>query len=271
LNFTNKLQNAVSASKSTLCVGLDPVQNRILEYGNLSIFDYCAKIIELTHDFCAAYKPNYGFFEALGENGIKTLNAINNLIPSDKIIVADAKRGDIGSTAEQYAQAFWDKTISDAVTINPLMGLETLRPFLQKSDKCAYALVMTSNVGAKDFLLQPFGGMPTFSSYIARSLKNLQSDVDGHIGMVIGATQTDLIKSVISEFPEASLLIPGVGSQGGNIASLEVALQSHRGIPLINVTRDIIYPIDLENWEKGIRDKAKFYRDQLQNITNRYV
>lgn len=271
MKYTDKLSNAVKSYKSTLCVGLDPVPERIINYGINSVIDYCSQIIELTLPFTAAYKPNYGFFEALGDQGISILNEIVSKIPSDKIIVADAKRGDIGSTAIQYRTAIWEVSNSDAVTLNPLMGLETLTPFLDDETKGIYALCLTSNPGANDFFLQPSGGKSMLSELIAERLNQLQSTVSGTIGMVVGATQMKHLNPVLNAFSDAPLLIPGVGKQGGNIADLTAILKNHKGIPLINVTRSIIYPESTKNWEQQVETSAKSYRDALMDITCVYL
>ncbi len=278
MRFTEKLRNAVNESGSLLCVGLDPVPDRLPEaiLGSHSsvpkqIFHFCREIIEATLPFACAYKPNLAFFEALGPDGMDVFREVRAQIPFSRIVIADAKRGDIGHTAERYRTAFFEKYDADAVTLSPLMGFETLEPFLDDPERAVFALTLTSNPGADDFLKKPFDNYPAMSHYVAHRLAELQKTSVGHAGMVVGATQGLLLKEVIREHPDGSLLIPGLGAQGGSLAELMKALEDHRGIPVISVSRGIIYAGEGDNWQAGVADAAGKYQELLRPLTKLYV
>ncbi|PAU93071.1 orotidine-5'-phosphate decarboxylase [Aliifodinibius salipaludis] len=279
MTFNEKLKAAVQTADSTLCVGLDPnldlMPNPITsseQSDSQKVEQFLKKVIDVTEEHCAAYKPNLGFFEALGASGWDTFEAILNYIPDDKIIIADAKRGDISSTAEHYAKAFFKKFEVDAVTLNPLMGFETLEPFLDDVSKGIYVLTLTSNPGAKDILLKKLAGGQTISGFIAKELNRKQKDNKTSIGMVMGATKANKLEPVINKFPTSPLLIPGVGKQGGSIKALSKSLEQHSGTPLINSSRSIIYAGNNEiNWHRQVAEAAKNYQLRLAPITQRYV
>lgn len=279
MTFTEKLHHAVSTSGSTLCVGLDPNLDLLpqsvkdqFESPEEQVTYFCKLVIDYTADHCAAFKPNLAFFEALGPTGLSVFKEVITHIPSDKIIIADAKRGDISSTGEHYKKAFWDMFDVDAVTLNPLMGFETLEAFSKDETKGMYVLTLTSNPGAADFLKKPFSTFPMMAQYIANELAKRSSEFDSHAGMVIGATQADEAKDVISIHPEGALLIPGIGAQGGSIAELAKSLTEHRGIPLINSSRGIIYAgKDEGDWPIHVAEAAKNMKQKLNQITAQYV
>ncbi len=279
MTFNKKLKAAIEATQSTLCVGLDPnldlMPKPVLateQSDPNKVEQFLKKVIDATADYCAAYKPNLGFFEALGADGWDTFQNVLNYIPNDKIVIADAKRGDISSTAEHYAKAFFEHFEVDAVTLNPLMGFETLDPFLSDKAKGIYVLTLTSNPGAKDILMQELSGGETISSFIAQGLKKKQNSSQTAIGMVVGATKANKLEPVISEFPKSPLLIPGVGKQGGSISELNNALEQHQGIPLINSSRSIIYAGgDSNDWHQTVAESAKNTTAKLAPITERYV
>lgn len=279
MTFTQKLQSAVTSSNSTLCVGLDPnlsllpksVKNQFAEPED-QVINFCKNVIDHTHEHCAAYKPNLAFFEALGASGLEVFHEVIAYIPKDRIVISDAKRGDISTTAEHYKKSFFDQFHVDAITLNPLMGFETLDAFTKDETKGIYVLALTSNPGADDFLKKPFEGFDMMSQYIASELAKRSSESKAHLGMVIGATQADLSKSVTDLYKKASLLIPGIGAQGGSVEELAEALNEQRGIPLINSSRGIIYAgSDHENWTEHVAHKAQEMKEKLNLITKRYV
>ncbi|XWN36432.1 MAG: orotidine-5'-phosphate decarboxylase [Balneola sp.] len=279
MTFTEKLQSSVSESNSVLCVGLDPNLSLLPKSVKRDFLDpesqvsfFCKSVIDHTQSFCAAYKPNLAFFEALGASGLEIFEEVIQHIPDDKIIIADAKRGDISTTAEHYKKTFYNQFNVDAVTLNPLMGFETLDAFTKNETKGVYALALTSNPGADDFLKKPIEGFDMMAQYIASELEKRSGSSDAHLGMVIGATQADLSKSVTDLHKKASLLIPGIGAQGGSVEELAEALNEHEGIPLINSSRGIIYAgSDHENWTEHVAHKAQEMKEKLNIITKRYV
>jgi orotidine-5'-phosphate decarboxylase len=279
MTFKEKLKSAVQAAESTLCVGLDPNLDLMPapitsteQSDPQKVERFLKKVIDVTAEHCAAYKPNLGFFEALGADGWDTFEAILGYIPASKIIIADAKRGDISSTAEHYARAFFEQFDVDAVTLNPLMGFETLNPFLNNASKGIYVLTLTSNPGAKDILLKELSDGKTISKYISGELHTKQQSSKTSIGMVVGATKAKKLEPVIKEFPESPLLIPGVGKQGGSISALNKSLEQHTGTPLINSSRSIIYAgKDAEKWDQYVAKAAKNLNTKLAPITEGYV
>jgi orotidine-5'-phosphate decarboxylase len=279
MTFTQKLQSAVSSANSTLCVGLDPNLSLIPDSVKAQfsepeeqVIHFCKNVIDHTQEFCAAYKPNLAFFEALGSTGLDVFHQVIAHVPKDRIVISDAKRGDINTTAEHYKKSFFDQFHVDAITLNPLMGFETLDAFTSDESKGIYVLALTSNPGADDFLKKPFGGFDLMAQYIASQLEHRSERSKAHLGMVIGATQADLSKSVTDLHKKASLLIPGIGAQGGSIDELSNALKDHEGIPLINSSRGIIYAgSDQTNWVDHVADSAKTTKENLNIITERYV
>lgn len=279
MTFIQKLSRSVAESNSTLCVGLDP--NLVLlpasikkefESPEEQVLEFCKQVIDATKQFCAAYKPNVAFFEALGGQGFDVFEKVLAHIPSSKIIIADAKRGDISSTAEHYEKAFFQQLNVDAITLNPLMGFDTLQAFSARADKAIYVLTLTSNPGAADFLKQSFVGYDMMAQYISEKLRQLSTKFETHLGMVIGATQAELSASITSLHREGALLIPGVGVQGGSIEELAKALKNHTGIPLINSSRGIIYSgSEHENWVEHVAIKAEETQKSLNIITQNYV
>lgn len=279
MNFDDKIRDAVARSGSCLCVGLDPnirlmpdavKKTNDTEAGQVRSF--LKEVIDVTAEYCAAYKPNLGFFEALGPEGWQIFSDLLDYIPAGKIVIADAKRGDISSTAEHYARAFFEKFDVDAVTLNPLMGFETLTPFLNYSEKGIYVLTLTSNPGAEDFLAKPFGEFPSMAEYIAARLRSVQESSETAIGMVLGATKTEKLKPVSNRFPSSPLLVPGVGKQGGSTDLLMEALQDHEGTVLVNASRSILYAgRGTARWQTAISGKAGEMKQKLSPLASRYV
>ncbi|NBC25847.1 MAG: orotidine-5'-phosphate decarboxylase [Bacteroidetes bacterium] len=277
--FTKKLQRAVNSSNSILSVGLDPdpvIIPRPLKQQfsdtHDQVFEFCRRVIEATKTDVVAYKPNLAFFEALGVGGWRVLEALMDTIPAAKITIADAKRGDIGSTSEMYKRTFFDQLQADAVTLNPLMGLDTLDPYLQDETKAVFVLAMTSNKGAADFLRTPVMGRRSLGEYIAELLQKKQTSSQTHIGMVVGATQTDIAGQILRVNGNSHLLIPGIGAQGGRVEDLQGVLSGHDGIPIVNSSRSIIYAGgDEENWEELVQKKAAETCQSLHSIAKHYI
>lgn len=279
MTFLEKLKQSVRSTGSTLCVGLDPnlellpqtVKNQF-STPEEQVTYFCKMVIDYTSEYCAAFKPNLAFFEALGENGFSVLAEVIAHIPDEKIVIADAKRGDISSTAEHYQKAFWGAFDVDAITLNPLMGFETLDAFSKDEAKGIYVLTLTSNPGAADFLKKTFSGFDMMAQFIADQLSKRSAVSKSHIGMVIGATQAEEAEPVLAYHPEAALLIPGVGAQGGSVSELTKSLKNHKGIPLINSSRGIIYAgKDESDWPEYVAEAAKSMKQKLNPITQQYV
>ncbi len=278
MRFIEKLRKAVRETESLLCVGLDPVPDRLPKtiqssYSSVpkQVFHFCREVIESTLPFACAYKPNLAFFEALGPDGMDVFREVRAQIPYSRIVIADAKRGDIGHTAQRYRSAFFDGYDVDAITLSPLMGFETLKTFLDDGERGIYALTLTSNPGSEDFFKKPFDGYPMMSHYIAHHLADLQKNSNGHAGMVVGATQASLLKEVVAEHPRGSLLIPGLGAQGGSVSDLIEALEDHPGVPVVSVSRSIIYAGSGDEWDVRVTEAAQRYKEMLHPLTVKYI
>jgi len=281
MKYTEKLSNAIHRTQSVLCIGLDPVPERLPEQLQASsmtdsekVLEFCKTIIQETRTFAAAYKPNLGFFEALGAAGIAVFEELGSLFPDDVITIADAKRGDIGNTAHRYKHAFFDIWNYDAITLSPLMGFDTIAPFLTDESKGVYVLTLTSNPGAEDILQQQLASGITVSALIAQKSGELNNRFPAHTGMVVGATQAVRLPELLKLNSRGSLLIPGVGSQGGDVSGLMDGLAGHQGLPLVNVSRSIIYatePHNETNYAADIRTRAALYHAELKPLAKRYL
>lgn len=277
MTFQSKLQRAVRDSGSILSVGLDPDLRLLpdaIQHQNLSdpekVLSFCRGVIESVADHAAVFKLNVAFFEALGFEGWRVLEQLVSdirKVPGEKVIIADAKRGDIGSTAEKYKEAFFDRLDVDAITLNVIMGLDTLKPFLADSSKAVFALTLTSNIGSADFLMRRFQGRLSLSEYIAEELEKVNQVSETEIGLVIGATQPDLAVSVLKKFRRATLLIPGVGVQGGGVEQVSALLQGHKGIPIVHSTRSVIYAgADRKDWQTAVREAARSFQKSFSGL-----
>lgn len=279
MRYIEKLQRAAKEAQSLLCVGLDPDVQKIRECFSSSsslpddelVIRFCHEVIEHTHSYACAFKPNLAFFEALGKNGLSAFKRVIDAIPNGKIIIADAKRGDIGNTASHYAKAFFEEFYVDALTINPLMGLDTVEPYCNYEGKAVYVLTLTSNPGANHYFQQSIGSQ-TLSEKIAADCAELQENAIAHIGLVVGATyDSNLVQNILQQAPNQSLLIPGIGAQGGSVQELKSALKYHKGFPIINSSRNIIYAGKGIDWAHSVRSAAEETRESLRELTELYV
>jgi len=238
----DKLLKAQAKNRSMVCVGLDLDTKKMpAEYVKSSkgMFDFACRLIEATADKVCAYKPNIAFYEALGPEGLSLLRQIIGRIPSDVPIILDAKRGDIGNTASHYAQSLYEHFGADWVTLNPYMGYDSLRPFLEHKDKGAFILCLTSNTGARDFQMLQIDGKPLYAVVAEKvdywnKFKNC--------GLVVGATAPEQLTEIRGLTGEMPILIPGVGAQGGSLELAAVNGTDHFRKPaLINVSRSVLY------------------------------
>ncbi len=280
MTYPQKLLASIRASRTVLCAGLDPVpellppeiRNRGLS-GTEAAVTFCRRMIEQTKTGVAAYKINIAYFEALGTDAFHALNDVLDAIPSGKVLIADAKRGDVPHTNARYKTAWFDRFGFDAITLFPFIGLDTLHPFLQDAHRAAYALTLTSNPGAADLMMRPFEGASSLSEYIACRLRSTSLEHPGTLGMVIGATQSAFYGPILQAFPEAPLLIPGVGAQGGSVTELAQHLRRHQGIPLINVSRGLaaMDPNNTSDWEMQVAANTDSYNQMLHDISERWL
>ncbi len=241
----SELNLEIRKKKSFLCVGLDIDMTRIpahLHREANPVFAFNRAIIDATADLAIAYKPNLAFYEALGTEGMKQLEMTVDYIRSkdpNLFIIADAKRGDIGNTAEQYAKAFFLHYDFDAITLSPYMGRDSIEPFLQFPGKWAIILALTSNPGASDFqMLNVDQDQPLYEHVLMQSITWGTTD---NLMFVVGATRPEYFRSIRRIAPEHFLLVPGVGAQGGSIEMVVENGKSRKGGLLINNSRGILY------------------------------
>lgn len=240
-----------------ICVGLDTDINKIptfLKNDQDGVFKFNQSIIEATKDYAAAFKINFAFYERAGSDGINELERTIELIPQNILSIADAKRGDIGNTSELYAKSIFEHFNFDAVTLHPYMGKDSLQPFLNYKDKMNYVLVLTSNPGANDFeKLELLEGRLLYQ----KVLENVNAwNNNKNCGIVFGATKIDELKDNINSFGDLSILLPGVGAQGGSMAEVSSVFKNNNRINyLVNVSRGIIYKSSAEDFAEAARDE----------------
>jgi orotidine-5'-phosphate decarboxylase len=252
MRFTEKLQQRVTATGSRLCVGLDP---RPGDGGADAAKTFLSRVIEETSDYAAAFKPNMAYFEAMGIAGIRVLEEILKEIPSQIPIILDAKRSDIGETQKYYAQGYFNGWNVDAVTLNPFLGYDSIEPFLDYAGKAVYLLAVTSNAGTADFQQQDLkDGRKVFELVTALGARAKTEGRATDVGYVVGLTNSE---SVLPKMPDAPLLVPGLGAQGGDLGALAAAKRSAPDV--INVSRGILYAQD----DMSFRDRAKFWMEKI--------
>ena len=233
--YTEKLLGRISAIDSRLCVGIDPRPDRI--DGDLE--ETLGRLIDETLEYAACYKPNIAYFEALGSEGYALLERLIQRIPEEVPVLLDAKRGDIGATQEYYAKAYFDRMNVDAVTLNPFMGFDAIEPFLKYENRAVYLLAVTSNAGSADIELQKVAnGRFVFELVQDMAERGKQAGLPGEVGLVVGLTNVS--DEVIARIDDVPLLLPGLGAQGGDVATL--AGQSRQAPMLINVSRGVLFP-----------------------------
>ncbi len=270
MTFLEMLGAAERQNQSMLCVGLDPdplkFPDRYKGDSN-KIYDFCAAIVDATADLSIAFKPQIAYFAAhRAEGQLERLMEHMRRVAPQVPIILDAKRGDIGSTAEQYAVEAFERYGADAVTLSPFMGFDSVAPYLKHAGKGAFLLCRTSNPGGDDLQSQRFAsveGQPLLYEHVAR-LAQGPWNLNGQLGLVVGATYPAEIERVRLVAPTLPLLIPGVGAQGGD-AVATVRAGWRPGAPIIvNSSRAIIYASSGNDFAEAARREAVRTRDLLQ-------
>lgn len=258
-----QLIDTIRKKKSFLCVGLDSDIHRIprqLLDDPDPLFTFNRAIIDATRDYCVSYKINTAFYEALGAKGWEAMEKTVRYIGEDFFRIADAKRGDIGNTADQYARAFFETLPFDAVTVAPYMGEDSVKPFMQQEGKWAIVLGLTSNKGANDFELQPAGDGLLYEKVITTVSRWGTTE---NTMFVVGATQAEAFTNIRRLAPDHFYLVPGVGAQGGSLKEIaEKAMIDDIGL-LVNVSRAIIYAPNDHQFESHAREAAKKYQEEM--------
>jgi orotidine-5'-phosphate decarboxylase len=269
MNFIEKLTSASRTNKSLLCIGLDP--DPALMPDKVSVFEFNKAIIDATSDLVCAYKPNFAFYEALGNEGLDALKRTVDYLPENIPAIADAKRGDIGNTAKAYARTIFSNFGFDAATVNPYLGFDSIEPFIQYHDKGVFILCRTSNAGAVDFQSLrcevETGYRPLFEIV---ALKASQWNTHGNIGLVVGATYPEELRLIRQNHPDMPLLVPGIGAQGGDLAlTVGYGVDAQGEKAIINSSRQIIYASRQKDFAEAARRVASVLRDQInQQLAN---
>jgi len=255
LNYTEKLQNIIKKNKSNLVIGLDPDLGKIpslfLKYKN-PVLEFNKLIIEFTKNLVAGYKPNMAFYECLGEQGVEAIRETVSAIPDEMIKICDAKRGDMGNTAEYYAKTYFDIYNFDSITLSPYMGEDSIAPFIKNENKAVYILALTSNPGGNDFQKLKFDGKYLYEIILE---KCLDWNKNNNIGFVFGANHISELNAFTSSHPEIPLLIPGIGAQANDLKTLLDNLHTKNFV--INSSRNIIYSASKNCTEKEFTESVR--------------
>ena len=266
--FADKLNNAWEQSRSLVCVGLDP-DPRLMPIPEIATFNRA--IVDATWDLVCAYKPNLAFYEALGMDGLQALEAtlvhIREVAPR-VVLLGDAKRGDIGSTAQAYATAMFDSWGVDALTASPYLGADSVEPFIERPDKGVFLICRTSNPGSADFqalMVQDEAGAKPLYQVVAERASGWNRH--RNVGLVVGATQPEELDLVREMHPQMPILIPGVGAQGGELESAVRSGVDPRGRgAIINSSRGVIYASKRPDFAEAARREASRLRDAINGI-----
>lgn len=275
MSFLDRLRAAERRADSLLCVGLDPDPAKFPApwTGDAGrIFDFCARIVDATKDLVLAYKPQIAYFAAhRAEDQLERLMAYLARTAPEVPVILDAKRGDIGATAEQYAREAFDRYQADAVTVSPFMGFDTVEPYLRRPGKGVFLLCRTSNPGGADWQAQRLAdlpGQPRLYEHLA-AMAETRWNTNGQLGLVVGATWPEELARVRALAPTLPLLIPGVGAQGGDAAATVRA--AWRGTPeggstapiVVNSSRAVLYASAGPDFAEAARREALATRDTL--------
>ena len=263
-----QLFESIRKKHSFLCIGLDSELEKIPSFLHSSkdpVFEFNRRIIDATHKYTIAYKPNVAFYECLGSKGWVSLESTVRYIKEnypDIFVIADAKRGDIGNTSKMYAKAFFENMPFDAVTVAPYMGEDSIAPFLTYTDKWVIILALTSNKGADDFQYHNEDGIKLFERVLAISMKWGSLD---NMMFVVGATHAETLMEIRTIVPDHFLLVPGVGAQGGSLADVvHYGINSRCGL-LVNSSRGIIFADNTVNFDKAAGENAKAMQSEMGN------
>lgn len=270
MNFLARLEHAWQTQQSLLCVGLDPDPARFPEpLKTLAQRDplaateqFCMGIIQATAPYCSAFKPQIAYFASMrAETVLEKLAAhVRDHFPHH-VWLLDAKRGDIGSTAEHYAREAYERYLADAVTVNPYMGTDSLAPYLQFEHRGIFVLCRTSNPGGDDFQMLSTNHHPLFLEVAQRAAQSWNKHQQ--VGLVVGATYPKEIEAVRHVAKDLPLLIPGIGAQGGDLVATVKAGKNANGGMLINSSRAILYASSGTDWQDAAARIAKLTRDDI--------
>ena len=269
MKYSEIVRNALG--RSSVCIGLDPDIKKIPECvreKKNALFEFNRAIIDATLDYSGSYHLNFAFYESFGPDGWRILRETVKYIRQqthNALIIADAKRGDIGNTAEQYAKAIFYELDFDSVTINPYMGHDSVEPFICNPEKGAFILCLTSNPGSRDFQYVTDGKTTLYERVVQKTVEWSQHK---NCGLVVGATHPDEMKKIRTIAGDMPFLIPGIGAQGGNLESA-VRMNYSGGIvnAMINVSRSVIYASGGKDFADATGKEAQRLSETIKSIT----
>ncbi len=267
--FQEKLIHSIRKNNSLVCVGLDVDKEKmptfLFESSQDPYVEFTTSIIKETKDFVCAYKPNLAFFEALGSKGDRILRKTLAAIPNDIIVILDGKRNDIGNTAKKYAQSLFEELNGDAATVNPYLGIDGVKPFLDYQDKCSFLLCRTSNPSARDFQDLKIENEALYI-HVAKTIRKWEKF--GCCGLVAGATYPEELRNLRKLMGDNSpFLIPGIGKQGGDVEkTVKYGTNKEGELAVINSSRGIIYASDGEDFAEAARKETKKLRDIINKF-----
>lgn len=262
MGFLEQLAARRTETGAVLCIGLDPDLKRMppaVAEGPKPLFEFCRRIITATAPYACAFKPNLGFFEAQGSAGIAQLEHMLDFVPAGIPVILDAKRGDIGNTAKHYARFLFEHLGGDAATINPYMGRDALEPFFAYPGKIPFVLCLTSNPGSADIQTAVTGDQRIYNRVIDLLLR-----MGYPFGLVVGARHETLLSEIRHAAPEAPLLIPGIGAQGGDLDAVIGISTADEAPAIINVSRDILYASAGEDYAEAAAERAQWYAARMK-------
>ncbi len=272
----SELTVEIIKKESFLCIGLDSDINKIPDFlmqFDDPVFEFNKRIIDATQDLAIAYKPNIAFYESRGWKGWKSLEStisyLNKNYP-DLMLIADAKRGDIGNTSKEYAKAFFDHMNFDAITVAPYMGRDSVEPFLSFNDHWVVVLGLTSNSGASDF---QFNWLTEDNAYLYEKVisETIKWGTKENTMFVVGATKAEHLKRIRKLIPDHFLLVPGVGSQGGSLDEVvRNGMNKNCGL-IVNSSRGIIFAGNGQNFAENARLKALELQQQMSGLLKKYL
>jgi orotidine-5'-phosphate decarboxylase len=253
MRYVDQLTHRIQVTGSRLCVGLDP---RPQDGGVAGIEDFLRDVVDQSWEYAAAFKPNMAYFEAMGLRGIEILDRLLGWMPREVPVILDAKRSDIGETQKYYAHSYFAHWNVAAVTLNPFLGYDSIEPFLGWPGKGIYLLAVTSNAGSADFQRQTLAdGRAVYELVTALGQRAVAESKATDVGYVVGLTNA---AGVLEKMPDAPLLVPGLGAQGGDLAALAAAKRSAPDV--INVSRGILYAGD----EKTFAQRARHWAAEIR-------
>lgn len=263
ISFHKKLHKQSENKKSLLCIGLDVDKEKLPPQFSKNlhgVFDFIKTIIDSTVDICLCYKLNMAFFEQFGSDGYKIMENVVEYIDGRCVTIADGKRGDIGNSSRMYAKSIFNQIGFDSATISPYMGKDSISPFIEDSRFGIFVLCLTSNPGSNDLQKKEFSNEHLYISVI-NMLKEFNNE---NIGIVVGATRSDYMQNIRYHCGNMNWLIPGIGSQGGDIDNSVKIGNKADALGIITISRDILYYNNSS--EEDIYCRALYYHNKIKKI-----